>query len=196
MEFRCRCPNLQVLSVKSSPHVTDEIMNKIASGCPNLRELDISYCYEVSHESIALIGRHCPNLQTFSRNLMNWLDPSQHVGIVPNQYLNACPQDGDSEAAAIGKFMPHIVNLELRFSKLTAKGLALIAEGCLNLECLDLSGCANITSRDIANASSKMKNLKTIKKPNFYIPRSVFHSERYGHWQLYDERFQTDVFRI
>ncbi|CAK9183338.1 unnamed protein product [Ilex paraguariensis] len=126
---------------------------------------------------------------------MNWLDPSQHV-IVPTEYLNACPQDGDSDAAAIGKFMPQLLHLELRFSKLSAKGLALISERCLNLEYLDLSGCANVTSRDIANATSNLKNLINIKKPNFYIPRSVFHTDRYGHWRLYDERFQTDVFRI
>lgn len=191
-----RCPNLQVLSIKSCPNVTDVSMVKIASGCPKLTELDISYCYEISHESLAIIGRHCPNLKILKRNLMNWLDPSQHVGIVPNDYLNACPQDGDSEAASIGKFMPNLLHLELRFSKFTAKGLSFISKGCSNLEYLDLSGCANVTGRDIANACLEMKNMKNIKKPNFYIPRSVFHTERYGHWQLYDERFQTDVFRI
>ncbi|KAM7472916.1 hypothetical protein LguiA_011099 [Lonicera macranthoides] len=191
-----RCPNLQVLSIKSCPNVTDVSMVKIASGCPKLTELDISYCYEISHESLAIIGRHCPNLKILKRNLMNWLDPSQHVGIVPNEYLNACPQDGDSEAASIGKFMPNLLHLELRFSKFTAKGLSFISKGCPNLEYLDLSGCANVTGRDIANACLEMKNMKNIKKPNFYIPRSVFHTERYGHWQLYDERFQTDVFRI
>ena len=127
---------------------------------------------------------------------MNWLDPSQHVGIVPDEYLNACPQEGNSEAAAIGKYMPHLEHLELRFSKLSSKGLVSVSEGCLNLEYLDVFGCANLTSRDIANASTNLKKLKQIKRPNFYIPRSVFHSERYGHWRLYDERFHTDVFRI
>lgn len=191
-----RCPNLQVLSIKSSPHVTDAIMDEIASGCPKIKELDISYCYEISHKSLAIIGSRCPNLHTLKRNLMNWLDPSQHTGVVPNEYLDACPQDGDSEAAAISKFIPHLLHLELRFSKLTAKGLALISAACQTLEYLDLSGCANVTSRDIAHASLNLKKLKTIKKPNFYIPRSVYHAERYGHWRLYDERFQTDVFRI
>ncbi|KAL8145263.1 F-box protein SKIP1 [Apium graveolens] len=191
-----RCPNLQVLCIKSCPNVTDETMAKIASGCPELRELDISYCYEVSYKTLELIGKNCPNLRILKRNLMNWLDPSQHAGIVPNEYLNACPQDGDTEAAAIAKYMPHLLHLEIRFSKLSARGLLLISQGCSNLEFLDLSGCANVTSRDIANASSQLKNLKDIKKPNFYIPRSVFQPDRYGHWSLYDERFQTDVFRI
>ncbi|XP_043697647.1 F-box protein SKIP1 [Telopea speciosissima] len=191
-----RCPNLEVLSIKSCPNVTNTSLSKIASGCPMLKELDISYCYEVSYESLEMIGRKCPNLRVFKRNLMNWIDPSQHRGVVPDEYLNACPQDGDVEAAAIGKFMPLLEQLELRFSKLSASGLGAISEGCLNLGYLDLFGCANLTSRDMANASANLKNLQKIVKPNFYIPRSVFHTERYGHWRLYDERFQTDIFRI
>ncbi|KAI8001264.1 F-box protein SKIP1 [Camellia lanceoleosa] len=133
--------NLQVLSIKSCPNVTDESIVKIASGCPKLRELDVSYCYEISYKSLALIGKNCPDLKILKRNFMNWLDLSQHVGI------------GDSEAAAIGKFMPHSLHLELRFSKLSAKGPVLICEGCPNLEYLDLSGCANMTGRDIVNTS-------------------------------------------
>ncbi|GAA0168686.1 ubiquitin-protein ligase [Lithospermum erythrorhizon] len=191
-----RCPNLEVLSVKSCPRVTDETIAAIALNCPKLRELDVSYCYEISHRSLALIGQHCPNLRILRRNFMNWMDPSQHVGIVPGDYLNAIPQDGDDEAAAIAKCMKNLRRLELRFSKITAKGLAMICEGCQDLEYLDISGWAHVTSRDIMNATSTLKNLEDIKKPNFYIPRSVFHTERYGHWQLYDERFQTDAFRI
>ncbi|KAG9143709.1 hypothetical protein Leryth_018874 [Lithospermum erythrorhizon] len=164
-----RCPNLEVLSVKSCPRVTDETIAAIALNCPKLRELDVSYCYEISHRSLALIGQHCPNLRILRRNFMNWMDPSQHVGIVPGDYR------------AIGGL---------------SSGLAMICEGCQDLEYLDISGWAHVTSRDIMNATSTLKNLEDIKKPNFYIPRSVFHTERYGHWQLYDERFQTDAFRI
>lgn len=171
-------------------------MAKIAHGCPKLKELDISYCYEVSHKSLALLGTNCPNIRVLKRNFMNWLDPSQHIGTVPNEYLDAIPQDCDSEAEVIAKLMPQLLHLEIRFSKLSARGLSSISNGCTQLQTLDLSGCANVTSRDIANASSQLKNLKDIKKPNFYIPRSVFHTDRYGHWRLYDERFQTDIFRI
>ncbi|GAU18302.1 hypothetical protein TSUD_201900 [Trifolium subterraneum] len=192
----CSDRSLTLVAERSCPRVTDDSVSKIAVGCPKLRELDISYCYEITHESLVLIGRNCTNLKILKRNLMNWLDPSQHVGIVPADYLNACPQDGDSEAAAIANSMPHLECLEIRFSKLTAKGLNSICQGCPNLEYLDLSGCANLTSRDIVNASSSLSSLKDIKKPNFYIPRSVYHTERYGHWNLYDERFQTDIFRI
>ncbi|CAA7409403.1 unnamed protein product [Spirodela intermedia] len=191
-----RSPNLHVLSIRSSQSVTDSSMAKIATFCPMLRELDISYCYEISSESLELIGRSCPNMAILKRNLLNWLDPSQHSGIIPSEYLDSCPQDGDQEAAAIGKSMPNLRHLEVRFSKLTIRGLVLISEGCHELELLDLFGCGNLTSRAIEQASSNLKSLKTLVKPNFYIPRSVFHTERYGHWRLYDERFQTNVFQI
>ncbi|XP_057760845.1 F-box protein SKIP1-like [Arachis stenosperma] len=131
------CSNLEVLSIRSCPHVTDDSISRIALRCPKLRELDVSYCYEISHVSLALVGKNCPNLKVLKRNLMNWLDPSQHIGIVPNEYLNACPQDGESEAAAIANSMPHLESLEIMFSKLSAKGLSLICERCSNLEFLD-----------------------------------------------------------
>ncbi|KAI3957376.1 hypothetical protein MKW98_003097 [Papaver atlanticum] len=106
---------------------------------------------------------------------------SFHVGIVPNEYLNACLQDGNVEATAIGKFMPNLEHLELRFSKLTYR---------------DLCGCSNFTSRDIENASTNLKNMKRLEIPTCYVPRDVFPTERYGHWRLYDERFQPSSFHI
>ncbi|KAG9455898.1 hypothetical protein H6P81_000406 [Aristolochia fimbriata] len=189
-----RSPNLQVLSIRSSPNVTDESLSKIAFSCSLLRELDISYCYEVSYKSLELIGRQCPNLKVLKRNHMNWLDPSQHLGIVPTEYLNALPQDGDREASRVAMYMRNLEHLELRFSKMSAKGLALVAEGCANLKYLDLFGCASLTSRAMEQASTKLKNLSTLVRPNFYIPRALFNVERYGHWRLHDERFQTNAF--
>ncbi|XP_064961782.1 F-box protein SKIP1-like isoform X2 [Musa acuminata AAA Group] len=150
----------------------------------SLREIRVRHC---SDEALCFAAE---------RNLLNWLDPSQHSGIVPDEYLRACPQDGDREAMTIGRFMPKLKHVELRFSKLSVSGLISVSEGCGDLEFLDLFGCANLTSRGIEQASTNLKNLKTLIRPNFYIPRSMFHTERYGHWRLYDERFQTNVFQI
>ncbi|XLT05913.1 hypothetical protein HN51_044662, partial [Arachis hypogaea] len=69
------CPNLEVLSIRSCPHVTDESISRIALRCPKLRELDVSYYYEISHVLLVLVGKNCPNLKVLKRNLMNWLDP-------------------------------------------------------------------------------------------------------------------------
>ena len=189
-------PQLSILSIQSCPGVTDRSMLTVASCCPMLTELDISYCYEVSYKSLEVIGQSCPNLVVLKRSIFNWLDSSEHVRTVPAEYLRACPQDGDREAIAISRSMPKLKQLVLRFAKLSGVGLNSIAEGCKELEVLDLFGCANLTSRGIEQAAANLKNLETLVKPNFYIPRSAFHMERYGHWQLYDERFQTNVFQI
>ncbi|KAM5549985.1 hypothetical protein ABKV19_001096 [Rosa sericea] len=68
-----------------------------------IKELDISYCHEISPESLVLIGKNCPNLTIVKWNALNLLDPSEHAGIVPEEYLKTCPQDGNSEVDAIGK---------------------------------------------------------------------------------------------
>jgi len=86
----------------------------IAFGCPNLRELDISYCYRTTHKSLVVIGRNCPNVKVLKRNR---LQPTQHVDVVPARLLNVSPQDGDSEAAAIANYMPHLEWLEVRYPK-------------------------------------------------------------------------------
>ncbi|KAL6842221.1 hypothetical protein ACP4OV_027869 [Aristida adscensionis] len=191
-----RSQKLTILSIKTSPSVTDRSMFIVAASCPMLTELDISNCYEVSYKSLEVIGQSCQNLRILKRNIFNWVDPSEHVGIVPEDYLRECPQDGDREAIAISKSMPKLKHLELRFSKLTAVGLNMIPGGCKELEVLDLFGCVNLTSRAIDQAAANLQNLEKLVKPNFYIPRSSFHMGRYGHWQLYDERFQTNVFQI
>ncbi|VVB16376.1 unnamed protein product [Arabis nemorensis] len=191
-----RCPNLQVLAIRSSPNVTDASMTKIASRCRSLKELDISYCHEISHDTLVVIGRNCPNLTTLKRNLMDW--SSRHIGSVPTEYLDTCPQDGDTEADAIGKHMVNLEHLEIQFSRLSVKGLASICEGCPNLKYLDLFGCVHLSSRDIANNVSRLKLLKEVKKPAVYVPRGgdVAQTERYGHWRLYDERFDIQSMRI
>ena len=195
-----RCPDLEAVAVRSSPHVTDACMAKVAFRCRSLKELDISYCHEISHDALVMIGRNCPNLTTLKRNLMDWSDSSRQIGsVVPTEYLDACPQDGDTEAAAIGKHMMNLERLEIRFSRLSAKGLACVCEGCPKLEYLDLFGCVHLSSRDIAYNVSRLKGIKEVKKPDVYVPRSepvVAQTERYGHWRLYDERFDIQSMRI
>ncbi|CAL1407478.1 unnamed protein product [Linum trigynum] len=90
-----------------------------------------------SDRCINLAAERSPKLQS----------SSQRPGNVPNEYLMANmarPLEADSETVTIGKFMTGLKHLELRFSRLTAKGIESISKGCLNLEFLDLSGCVNV----------------------------------------------------
>ncbi|XP_062026181.1 F-box protein SKIP1-like [Rosa rugosa] len=95
-----RFPNLEVLLIKCCPNVTDASIADIAFRCTMIKELDISYYHKISPEALVLIGKNCPNLTIVKWNA---LDPSEHAGIVPEEYLKTCPQDGNSEVDAIGK---------------------------------------------------------------------------------------------
>ncbi|XP_010536972.1 PREDICTED: F-box protein SKIP1 [Tarenaya hassleriana] len=191
-----RCPDLQILATRSCPNITDASMSKISFRCTKLKELDISYCHEISHHTLVVIGTNCPNLTILKRNLMSLSE----TGSAPAEYLGTCPQDGDVEAEAIGEHMPNLHHLEIESSRLTLRGLTAICEGCRKLENVDLSGCVHLSSRDIESAASILKNLREMKKPDVYIPRqgivAAAQTERYGHWRLYDERFDVQSLRF
>ncbi|KAH9320895.1 hypothetical protein KI387_015534 [Taxus chinensis] len=191
-----RCPNVQRLSIKACQNVTDMSVCRIASGCPKIEELDISYCHNISCASLEKIGANCKYLTTIKRNMLNSLDPSEHRGVVPTEYVRMAPLSGDEEAAVFVKSVPNLKHLEMKFSKLSPKGLKALVDGCPNLEHLDLFGCSNLRSRELEYASANAKNLKVLIKPNFFIPRATIYEVRYGHWQLYDERFQTSAFQF
>lgn len=191
-----RCANLQCLSIKACQSVTDASVCQIALGCPRIGELDISYCYNISCVALEKIGLSCKNLTIVKRNMMNCVDPSEHRDVVPTEYLHAAPSSGDDEAAFFAKFMPNLRHLEMKFSKLSPKGLRVLLNGCPNLEHLDLFGCLDLTSRALDDASENAKNLKVLVRPDFFVRRPAFHIERYGHWQLYAERFETNVFQF
>ncbi|GKC28019.1 F-box protein SKIP1 [Tanacetum coccineum] len=112
-----RCPNLEVLSIKSSPNVTDEFMVKVASGCPKLKEVDISYCYGISQTSLVTLGRNCSNILILKRNHIgiykNRFESATMIENIPTNYLRTWPDDGDLLAATIGQFMPQLLHLEL-----------------------------------------------------------------------------------
>ncbi|KAL0679942.1 hypothetical protein Bca4012_007923 [Brassica carinata] len=158
-----RCPKLEVLWIKSCPNVTDASMTKIASNCPNLKELDMSYPYGISHESLVMLGRNFNNLKILKRNLYPRLDPNMPTIIAPFDYLATYPKHANVEAEVIGRHMPQLKQLEFRYTTLTAKGLALVCEGCSDLEYMDLYGCISLRSEEITRWTSSLMSLRRPK---------------------------------
>ncbi|KAG2313372.1 hypothetical protein Bca52824_024929 [Brassica carinata] len=161
------CPKLEVLWIKSCPNVTDASMAKIATNCPNLREIDVSYSYCISHEALFMLGRHCQNLEILKRNLLPRQGPNLPTVVVPVDYILAFPRYGNIESRIIGRHMPRLKHLELRYSTMTVRGLTWLCGGCSNLEHLDLCGCVSLSNSDITRCTSNLKNLMQINKPDF-----------------------------
>lgn len=80
------------------------------------------------------------------------------------------------ELSLISILMWCVLHLEIRFSKLSSRGLILISKGCLNLECLDVSGCANVTSRNMATGVCMMTGFKL-------LPRTWLKSRKPGKYR-------------
>ncbi|CAH2077443.1 unnamed protein product [Thlaspi arvense] len=180
-----RCPNLEVLWVKYCPNVTDTSMMKIASNCPMLRELDISYSYGISHKSLKMFGMKCKNLQVMKKNLV---DPSEftrfeHTGLVPLLYsdIPAPPSLGDRVAIAVGRHMPQLKHLELQYSTITRESVVVLCRGCPNLEYVDILGCWNLASRDIATQFSSLKNATIKDLVSLLISFEHYLSSLYAH---------------
>ncbi|KAJ4880555.1 putative F-box/LRR-repeat protein 19 [Raphanus sativus] len=156
-------------------------MAKIASNYPNLKELDISYSYGISHESLVMLGRNCHNLKILKRNLYPRLDPNMPTSIAPVDYLAKYPKHADVEAEVIGRHMPQLKQLEFRYTTLTARGLALVCEGCSGLEYMDLYGCISLKSEEITTCTSRLMSLREIKNPIFWFPTVILRMIRPGH---------------
>ncbi|KAG2243840.1 hypothetical protein Bca4012_015446 [Brassica carinata] len=163
-----RCPNLEVLWVKYCPKVTDVSMRKIALNCPKLKELDVSCSFKICCACMKMVGTNCKNLQILKRNSMqpSEIERLRHCSTYV-QYLSF-EYDGNIEVDTIVSHMSQLKHLELRlFSTLTDSAIVSLCEGCSNLEYLDLFGCERLTSKGVTEATSQLKNLKVIKKPDF-----------------------------
>lgn len=191
-----RCSSVRLISVASSPGITDPSICQIAKACRHLEHLDVSECQYVTSESLEQIGLNCKSLTVLKRNrFIGDYDPARKSRL-PLEYprTSSTPANADAEVLVFSKLMPNLKHLELRHSKLSDQGLVALVDGCSNLEYLDLTGCSNLTRRALDEATARLPNLKELRK----LTTSARNPDtaRYGHWQLYDERFQSGFFQF
>lgn len=191
-----RCPLIRSISVASSSGITDLSACQIAKACRQLEHLDVSECQNLTYFSMEQIGLNCKYVTALKRNrLIGECDPARK-SLLPREYLQTVtPASADGEVLVLAKLMPKLKHLELRYSKLSDQGLASLVDGCTDLEHLDLIGCSNLTWRALDQAGEKLKNLKVFLKSNASVPNHLGNA-RYGHWQLYDDRFQSGFFQF
>ncbi|XP_024529604.1 F-box protein SKIP1 [Selaginella moellendorffii] len=165
-----KCPRLQSLSMRDSPNLTDVAGAAIAAACPELRELDLSNTKCISLECF----KPCKSLVSLKMN-----SPDRRR-LVPLGYRAL-------QGAAFASAMPGLEVLEFRNGALSDADLQSILDGCSKIRHLDLRGCQGLSNAAVEAASSIvpcfLKPLPRLDEPEF---------PRYGHWQLYSERFQPE----
>lgn len=191
-----RCSSVRYVSVVSSCGITDLSICHIAKFCPQLEVLDVSECQNLTSYSLEQIGLNCKSLTVLKRNrFIGDYDPGRKSLLPPEYSRTTSPANADAEVHVFSKLMPNLKHLELRYSKLSDQGLLSLVDGCTNLEHLDLIGCLNLTRRALDAAGEKLPNLKVFLKSTAPV-RNHLDIARYGHWQLYDERFQSGFFQF
>ncbi|BFI36790.1 hypothetical protein MARPO_0106s0003 [Marchantia polymorpha] len=132
------CSQLKSLTITNTSQLHDSSAIELAQRCRQLEALDLSDCYNISKETLKMFGTYNPSLTKLSRNMLRSLSLYDD---------NLRPPHGDEEALAIGTYMPGLKILELNtMTTLTDTGCSHIARNCHLLECLDLSGCFNVTA--------------------------------------------------
>ncbi|KAL2919106.1 hypothetical protein HK105_201376 [Polyrhizophydium stewartii] len=114
----------------SRTDATDATVRFLANHCPNLEHLFIDSCPHVTDQSLVSIAQHCPNLVrldcSFSSNITD-------IGVQALAvHLNA---RGPSQLMALNLTACHHV---------TPKAVCLLAQECLQLDCIILDGCDRI----------------------------------------------------
>ncbi|KAH7430036.1 hypothetical protein KP509_09G079900 [Ceratopteris richardii] len=190
-----RCPSVRHVSVASSRGVTDLAICQLAKSCPQLEHLDVSECANVGLKSLEQIGLSCKYLRVLKKNrFIGDYDPARKSRLPPEYSRTPSPSHADAEVSVIATYMSNLKHLELRHSKISNQGLLTLVEGCTDLEYLDLVGCLNLTRGTIEEAAAKLPNLKELRRST--APVRTSDVARYGHWQLYDERFQSGFFQF
>ncbi|KAI5083756.1 hypothetical protein GOP47_0003499 [Adiantum capillus-veneris] len=190
-----RCPSARLVSVSSSRGVTDLSICQLAKSCPQLEHLDVSECQNVTVTSLEQVGQNCKSLTVLKRNrFIGNYNPSRKSQLPSEYSRTSSPANADAEAQVICTLMTNLKHLELRHTKLSDQGLFSLLDGCTNLECLDITGCLNLTRRAKEEARARLPNEK-LRDDKTPAQRNV-NVDRYGHWQLYNERFQSGFFQF
>ncbi|EFJ25047.1 hypothetical protein SELMODRAFT_414319 [Selaginella moellendorffii] len=155
-------------------HCSNAALVYVASKCPRLQSLSMRDSPNLTDVAGAAIAAACPELRE--------LDLS-NTKCISLECFKPCKSLG----AAFANAMPGLEVLEFRNGALSDADLQSILDGCSKIRHLDLRGCQGLSNAAVEAASSIvpcfLKPLPRLDEPE--LPR-------YGHWQLYSERFQPE----
>lgn len=169
------CPNLQTVDLAWYRGCVD--MTTFAQGCPRLETINLKYCYPAdSTDYFKPLAEYCPQLKSITICEDSFLDDMGLAALAGGCRSLRCikmqndrlyptfPLDRLSPRCRMGMFFEEN-DLKKGYPfpcQVTDEGVVTLAEGCPQLEVIDLNFCKKITSVSIAAIGARCSFLRSI----------------------------------
>ncbi|XP_060073861.1 F-box/LRR-repeat protein 4-like isoform X2 [Ylistrum balloti] len=142
---------LSTLYLANCSFVNSDVMKSIASFCPKLKDLDIQSCFKIDSTGILHLQK-LPSITRLSlyRTLVDVHSLTaliKHLGNLEVLNIGSCTtiNDFDEVCRALGKNCKKLISLDLwRSRTITGVGLLALADGCPDLQELDIGWCPEL----------------------------------------------------
>ena len=169
-------PNLQSLVLKNCRHIHDSGIRVVAAGLHKLLKLSVIGCEKITDIGVAIAVNgvlqklQCLNIIGCERSSEIGLTAIVNSGLpsLLSLDINSCAGNSDAVVEAIVYGLPYLQSLNISgrwsepsYTRVTDRGLELIAKGIRNLECLTISFCDKCTDNGIVaiiNGSLRLKS--------------------------------------
>ncbi|KAG7375837.1 hypothetical protein PHYPSEUDO_015136 [Phytophthora pseudosyringae] len=145
--------NLAKLNLKGLRKVSDKGVMEIAKGCPSVTNISLSG-RNITAQTFKLLGKMCRNLRALDISERQDLEtPACFISLV--------------STAARGLHPPHpLRKIDLSATNVCDTGVSVLAAACRQLECINLSKCAQITDFATEALASHCFQLKVLLLAN------------------------------
>jgi F-box/leucine-rich repeat protein 14 len=141
LKYLSKMPKLEELNLRACDNISDIGMAGLAEeGCCGLESLDVSFCEKIGDQALQHISQGLYHLKSLS--------------------LSSC-QISDEGLEKLAKMKDLQVLNVGQCSKITDKGLEVLANELINLNSIDLYGCTKISSKGI-EIIMKLPKLKSV----------------------------------
>lgn len=157
------CRKLNVLSMRGSKQVDDEVLQGLARGCPSLTELDLHACQNVGDVGLQSVIKGCKQLKSLvlSGTQVGTRASDMFNGGLP--FLNTVRLNGDliidDVLQSLSSNCKQLLEVYLVNCKVTDTGLQHLLRSCKKLKMLTVKGSAGVTGAVFSEASGEMESL-------------------------------------
>ncbi|XP_053374436.1 F-box/LRR-repeat protein 4-like [Mercenaria mercenaria] len=191
--------NLRDLYLSSCSFVTQYSIHEIAKSCPNLEELDIGSCkgidsdgfYDISSlQSLKRLNLYRTNIDQYALlSIIRSCSGLKHLNLGSTDCVHAF----DEVLLALGNNTKKLVSLDLwRCRTVSNVGVSALANGCPDLQELDIGWCADVKSSSMC-LIELVRNCTQLKKLFLTANRTVCDADLLAIAQYSKDMEQIDI---